>query len=165
MKKILPVIILLLVASSAAYATGIGGTWKAKMQGPNGDMELAFVFKMTDGKLSGVVRTPNGDTEITNSKKGHHSRNCRGIDFFDLKGFHPDHEDVEGNTYAVVGHPITKVKLNHAKGKKHLSPFIYLNDLITDKMVQGPKPIAERPTTAHSQWVISAKCPHLSLLP
>ena len=68
MKKILPVIILLLVASSASYATGIEGTWKAKMQGPNGDMELTFVFKMTDGKLSGVVRTPNGDTEITNAK-------------------------------------------------------------------------------------------------
>src|SRR5688500_1290799 len=68
MKQTLPVIILLLVASSASYATGIEGTWKAKMQGPNGDMELTFVFKMTDGKLSGVVRTPNGDTEITNAQ-------------------------------------------------------------------------------------------------
>lgn len=68
MKKILSVIILLLVASSASYANGIEGTWKANMQGPNGDMELTFVFKMTDGKLSGVVRTPNGDTEIANAK-------------------------------------------------------------------------------------------------
>jgi hypothetical protein len=68
MKKILSVLILLLVASSATYATGIEGTWKAKMQGPDGEMELTFVFKMTDGKLSGVVRTPNGDTEITNTK-------------------------------------------------------------------------------------------------
>ena len=68
MKKILSVIILLLVASSASYATGIEGTWKANMQGTNGDMELTFVFKMTDGKLSGVVQTPNGDTEITNAK-------------------------------------------------------------------------------------------------
>lgn len=67
MKKILSVIILLLVGSGA-YANGIEGTWKAKVQGPNGDMELTFVFKMTDGKLSGVVRTPNGDTEITNAK-------------------------------------------------------------------------------------------------
>jgi len=121
MKKILPVIILLLVVSSASYATGIAGTWKAKMQGPNGNMELTFVFKMTDGKLSGVVRTPNGEAQIT--LKGNHSRNWRGIDFFDLKGFHPEHEDVEGNTYAVVSHPITKVKLNHAEGKKHLSPL------------------------------------------
>ena len=68
MKKILSVIILLLVGSGASYANGIEGTWKAKIQGPNGDMELTFVFKMTDGKLSGVVRTPNGDTEITNAK-------------------------------------------------------------------------------------------------
>ena len=68
MKKILSVTIVLLVASSASYATGIAGTWKAKMQGPDGDMELTFVFKMTDGKLSGVVRTPNGDTEITNTQ-------------------------------------------------------------------------------------------------
>ena len=68
MKKILSVVILLLVASSATYANGIEGTWKAKMSGPDGDMELTFVFKMTDGKLSGVVRTPNGDTEITNTK-------------------------------------------------------------------------------------------------
>ena len=68
MKKILSIIILLVVASSASYAPGIEGVWKAKMQGPNGDMELTFVFKMTDGKLSGVVQTPNGDTEITNAK-------------------------------------------------------------------------------------------------
>jgi hypothetical protein len=68
MTKIFSVIILLVVALSASYATGIEGTWKAKMQGPNGDMELTFVFKMTDGKLSGVVQTPNGDTEITNAK-------------------------------------------------------------------------------------------------
>ena len=68
MKRILSVIILLLVASGVSYASGIDGTWAAKMQGPNGDMELTFVFKMTDGKLSGVVRTPNGDTEITNTK-------------------------------------------------------------------------------------------------
>ncbi|WP_276371855.1 hypothetical protein [Chryseolinea sp. H1M3-3] len=66
MKKILSAIILL-VAAIPTYAAGIEGTWKAKMQGPDGDMELTFVFKLTDGKLSGVVRTPNGDTEITNT--------------------------------------------------------------------------------------------------
>jgi hypothetical protein len=67
MKKILSVIILL-VTAIPTYAAGIEGIWKAKMQGPDGDMELTFVFKLTDGKLSGVVRTPNGDTEITNTK-------------------------------------------------------------------------------------------------
>jgi hypothetical protein len=67
MKKILPVILFLLVASGA-YAKGIEGTWIAKMQGPDGDMELTFVFKMEGGKLTGVVKSPNGDMEITNTK-------------------------------------------------------------------------------------------------
>jgi hypothetical protein len=67
MKKTLSVIILVLV-TSGAYANGIEGTWTAKLQGPEGDMELTFVFKMTDGKLSGVVRSPNGDMEITNAQ-------------------------------------------------------------------------------------------------
>jgi len=68
MKKILSAIILVLAATTATFATGIEGTWKASMQGPDGDMELTFVFKMTDGKLSGVVQSPNGDTAITNTK-------------------------------------------------------------------------------------------------
>jgi hypothetical protein len=67
MKKILPVIMLLLV-TSGVYANGIEGTWVAKMQGPDGEMELTFVFKMDAGKLVGVVRSPNGDLEITNLK-------------------------------------------------------------------------------------------------
>ena len=65
MKKILPVIALLLFAFSA-YANDIDGTWKAQM--PGGDMELTFVFKVTDGKLTGVVRSPNGDLDISNTK-------------------------------------------------------------------------------------------------
>src|SRR5688572_2265501 len=66
MKKIFPLILFLLAAFSG-YAKGIDGTWKAKLQGPDGDMELTFVFKMVDGKLTGVVKSPNGDTEITNT--------------------------------------------------------------------------------------------------
>ena len=67
MKKILPVILFLLIASSC-FATGIDGTWKAKMQGGNGDMELTFVFKMVGEKLTGTIKSPNGDMEITNTK-------------------------------------------------------------------------------------------------
>jgi hypothetical protein len=67
MKKILPVIMFLLVTSSG-YANGIEGTWVAKMQGPDGEMELTFILKMDGGKLIGVVRSPNGDIEITNTK-------------------------------------------------------------------------------------------------
>lgn len=67
MKKILPLILFLLVASGC-FATGIEGTWLAKMQGPDGDMELTFVFKMEGEKLTGTVQSPNGDLEITNTK-------------------------------------------------------------------------------------------------
>jgi hypothetical protein len=67
MKKILPVILFLLMATSC-FATGIEGTWKTKIQGPDGDMELIFVFKMAGEKLTGVVKSFNGDMEITNTK-------------------------------------------------------------------------------------------------
>lgn len=67
MKKILPVILFLIMASSC-FAAGIEGTWKAKMQGPGGDMELTFVFKMVGEKLTGTLESPNGDIEITNTK-------------------------------------------------------------------------------------------------
>jgi hypothetical protein len=67
MKKLFPVFMFMLVAS-AAYASDINGTWKTTMQGPNGDMELTFVFKIVDGKLTGVVQSPNGDIEIQNTK-------------------------------------------------------------------------------------------------
>ena len=67
MKKILPVILFLLIASSC-FAAGIEGTWKAKMQGGDGDMELTFVFKMVGEKLTGTIKSPNGDMEITNTK-------------------------------------------------------------------------------------------------
>ena len=67
MKTILSVIFFLLIASGS-FAKGIEGTWKANMQGPDGGMELTFVFKMVDGKLTGTVKSPNGDMEITNTK-------------------------------------------------------------------------------------------------
>jgi len=90
--------------------------------------------------------------------------------FFDLANFFPDHEDEVGQSYMVVGHPLSKVKLIHAEGRKHLAPFLFLSDLnqqdkmffnqgfnklthqffnyrqrriyeyMTRKMVQGPEP-------------------------
>ena len=67
MKKILPVVVFLLVASNC-FAKGIDGTWNTKMQGPDGEMELTFVFNIVDGKLTGAVKSPGGDLEITNTK-------------------------------------------------------------------------------------------------
>lgn len=69
MKRILPIVLFLLVATGGfAESAGIDGTWKTTLQGPNGDMELTFVFKLVDGKLTGVVKSPNGDIAITNTK-------------------------------------------------------------------------------------------------
>src|ERR1035437_697489 len=67
MKKLLPVILFVLLASSCS-ATGIEGTWRTKMQGGDGDMVLTFVFKMVGEKLTGTMKSPNGDIEITNTK-------------------------------------------------------------------------------------------------
>jgi len=67
MKKLFSVIMFALIAS-VAHAHVIDGTWQTKIAGPDGDMELTFVFKVTDGKLTGVVRSPNGDMEISNTK-------------------------------------------------------------------------------------------------
>ena len=67
MKKFLPVVLFLLIASTG-FAKGIDGTWKAEIQGPDGSFELTFVFKMVDGKLTGTVQSPNGDIAITNTK-------------------------------------------------------------------------------------------------
>ena len=67
MKKILPLILFLLVASTS-FAKGIEGTWKTNIQGPDGDMELTFVFKLVSGKLTGVVQSPNGDIAISNTQ-------------------------------------------------------------------------------------------------
>ena len=57
-----------LLMASSCFATGIEGTWKSKMQGGDGDMELTFVFKMVGEKLTGVIKSANGDMEITNTK-------------------------------------------------------------------------------------------------
>ena len=67
MKKILAVMLLSLVATSG-FASEIEGTWKTKIAGPDGEMELTFVFKIEDGKLTGVVQSMNGDTPISNTK-------------------------------------------------------------------------------------------------
>ena len=68
MKTILTAFLFLFIASSA-IAAGIDGNWIAKMSGPNGDeMEITFVFKVDGEKLTGSVKSPNGDVPISNGK-------------------------------------------------------------------------------------------------
>lgn len=67
MKRILPLIVFCFFAVSA-YANDIDGTWIGKVQGPDGEMELTFVFKVENGTLTGVVKSFGGDTPISNTK-------------------------------------------------------------------------------------------------
>ena len=68
MKTILTVSLFLII-SSYCFASGIDGNWASRVKGPDGtEMEISFVFKTDSAKLTGVVKTPNGDFDITNSK-------------------------------------------------------------------------------------------------
>lgn len=67
MKKLLPLLLILFVVTNA-FANEIEGTWKTKIQGPEGDIELTYVFKMDNEKLTGVIQSSFGDTQITNTK-------------------------------------------------------------------------------------------------
>jgi hypothetical protein len=68
MKTILTLFLFLTIVTSA-IASGIEGTWIANMPGPDGNgMELTFVFKMEVEKLTGFVKSPNGDMPISNAQ-------------------------------------------------------------------------------------------------
>jgi len=69
MKKILSVFVFLLIATFG-FAAGIEGNWVANMKGPDGGdgMTMTFTFKMDGDKLTGVIKTPNGDMPISNTK-------------------------------------------------------------------------------------------------
>jgi hypothetical protein len=69
MKTILTLFLFLSIVT-ASLAAGIEGTWKGNMQGPDGDgMEMIFVFKMEGGKLTGIVKSPQGDMPVTVTQK------------------------------------------------------------------------------------------------
>jgi hypothetical protein len=67
MKTILGVFVFLII-STYSFASGIEGTWTTTMQGPDGSMEMTFVFKMDGAKLTGSTIGPNGETPISNTK-------------------------------------------------------------------------------------------------
>jgi len=68
MKKILSVFLFVLIASYG-FAAEIDGNWIAIMKGSDGsEMQMTFAFKMDGEKLTGTVKTPNGDTPISNTK-------------------------------------------------------------------------------------------------
>ncbi len=64
MKTILSVCLFFLIVTTG-FAAGIDGNWVTNMSGPDGsEMKMTFVFKMEGDKLTGVVGTPMGDSEM-----------------------------------------------------------------------------------------------------
>ena len=62
-----PLMFVLLIAASNYHHT-IDGTWKGEFSGPQGSMEITFVFK-TDGEtLTGTSNAGMGEYEIKNGK-------------------------------------------------------------------------------------------------
>ena len=59
---------LMLVSASTCFASDIDGKWTGKMQGPNGESEMSFTFKVGGDTLSGTVTGPMGDMPISNGK-------------------------------------------------------------------------------------------------
>lgn len=54
---------------AVAVASDIDGKWVTKMQGPDGDMEMAFIFKVAkNDSLSGTIQSPMGEMKISNGK-------------------------------------------------------------------------------------------------
>jgi hypothetical protein len=66
MKTILTVFLFLSICSSS-FAEGIEGTWKANLDGPNGSMEMTFIFKMEGTKLTGRVLAMENEMPISNT--------------------------------------------------------------------------------------------------
>ena len=61
-------VLLLLVLTLTGNAQNLGGSWKGKMSGPNGDMELIFTFKVNADTLNGNVTSEMGTLPIENGK-------------------------------------------------------------------------------------------------
>ncbi len=59
---------LTLVCAVTCFASELDGKWTGKMQGPNGDSEITFTFKVSGDTLSGSVGSPMGDLPISNGK-------------------------------------------------------------------------------------------------
>ena len=61
-------VLLLLVLTLTSNAQNLDGSWKGKMSGPNGDMELIFTFKVNADTLNGNVTSEMGTLPIENGK-------------------------------------------------------------------------------------------------
>jgi hypothetical protein len=60
--------IMIALFASASPAADINGRWEGTIAGPNGDLKLAFNFKVDGTKLTGTVETPNGNAPFDDGK-------------------------------------------------------------------------------------------------
>ena len=60
--------LLLLVLSITSNAQNLDGSWKGKMSGPNGEIDLIFTFKVNADSLTGNVKSNMGTLPIENGK-------------------------------------------------------------------------------------------------
>jgi len=69
MKKTILSTVLFLMISAVTFAAGVDGTWltKVKIQDGN-ELELTYVFKTEGEKVTGSMKTPNGDMPLANIK-------------------------------------------------------------------------------------------------
>jgi hypothetical protein len=66
--RILVAVILSLVLSITSNAQKLDGNWKGIMMGPNGDINLLFMFKVNADTLSGTVTSDMGSLKLENGK-------------------------------------------------------------------------------------------------
>lgn len=58
----------LALTATLCLAADFNGRWETSMQTPNGDVQLAFNFKVDGTQLTGTVESPNGDIPIEDGK-------------------------------------------------------------------------------------------------
>ena len=57
---------LLVIFVSAMFASEINGKWKGTFQGPNGDFDIVYTFKVLNDSLTGNVQTQWGTKDFFN---------------------------------------------------------------------------------------------------
>lgn len=69
MKRLIVFVALMIVISMGiVFASGIDGKWIGSIEGPQGDMQIAFHFKTHGDTLTGTVVTMMGEMPVTPAK-------------------------------------------------------------------------------------------------
>ena len=61
-------LLILVVAVGIVFASGIDGRWLGQIPGPEGNMDLAFTFKVQGDTITGSVETMMGEMPIKPGK-------------------------------------------------------------------------------------------------